>query len=258
MEVTLVDEVPLPPPQITEGAAVGSYVVRRLLAVGGSSSVFEALDARLHRTVALKVMSGGDELRDRVLSEARAQASVTHPNVAAVYDVGNDGSRWYIAMRCVTGQTLASWNRCHTRTWRSILRVALAIGRGLVAVHRAQLVHRDIKPSNIFIDNSGRPFLVDFGLAASLDEPTHFAPGSGTPRYMAPEQERGQLDPRSDQYSYAIMVREALDDAKDRADVDAVVQRDLLRAAASNPTERFARLATLIGRLHRRATECAS
>ena len=143
--------------------------------------VYEAFDPLLGRKVALKLLHGSngasDEMRARLLGEAKALARLVHPNVVAVHDVGLAAGRVFLAMDFIEGQTLAEWltggrldagdvKPAHSpRGWREILDVYLRAGRGLAAAHEAGLVHRDFKPANVMVGDDRRVCVTDFGLA---------------------------------------------------------------------------------------------
>ena len=135
--------------------------------------VFAALDERLGRKVALKVLrsdrAGEPRSAARLLREAQALARVAHPNVVQIYEVSEVDDLRFIAMEYIAGATLRSWLAERPRRWREIVQLLLAAGRGLQAVHAVGLVHRDIKPDNIMIGADGRPQIVDLGLAC--DDP---------------------------------------------------------------------------------------
>jgi len=214
---------------------IDRYVVEGKLGAGGMGVVWAALDPRLGRTVALKLLRSdrGIAHRSRLLREGQALARLTHPNVVEVYDVGPHGDGIYIAMELVEGRTLANWLAVEPRSWRDVLEVFLAAGRGLQAAHAVDLVHRDFKPQNVMLGDDGRVRVMDFGLAQTAhgstghdDAPT---PGVrvgeaprwnvltstgervGTPAYMAPEQHDGAtIDPRTDQFGFCAALYEAL------------------------------------------------
>jgi eukaryotic-like serine/threonine-protein kinase len=156
---------------------VGRYSVLRRLGRGGMSTVFRAYDPELDRQIALKLLTSWDEADTegpaRLVREARAMAKITHPNVAAVYDVGLVDDGVFIAMELIEGPTLETWTRATARPWTEVLRMYLLAGRGLAAAHDAGLVHRDFKPDNVMVGLDERPRVLDFGLArpaASDDE----------------------------------------------------------------------------------------
>lgn len=215
------------------GRTVGRYVLIESIGEGGMGSITRAYDPRLHREVALKRLrsSGNAEHRGRLLREARAMAKLRHPNVVSVYDVELIDDELVIAMEYVRGVDLREWLR-ETRSPEEVLRAFVQAGRGLAAAHVEGLVHRDFKPANALVDESGRVQVTDFGLvwdggetistpSAGAATPPSFDDlpmdrtsadtALGTPRYMAPEQERGgDVDRRADVYAFCVALWEAL------------------------------------------------
>jgi hypothetical protein len=190
--------------------------VVRLLGTGGFAEVFEATDARLGRSLAVKVMRAdvaAPRARDRFLREARAAAQVRHPNVLAVFDVGQQGEIVWFTMPLVSGDSLrARLDREKRIEPDEATRILLASAAGLHAAHRAGLVHRDVKPDNILIDGPDRHILIaDFGVAAAAtgdsDRITTEGAVIGTPRYMSPEQAAGEsvVDARADVYALGVV-----------------------------------------------------
>ena len=211
---------------------VGGYEIVKTIGRGGMGVVYECLDPRLDRPVAVKVVRphgvfDDDKRRERLVREARAIARISHPNVVQVFDAGTVGDELYIAMELVEGPTLRSWLR-EQRTPEDIVRVFMGAASGLAAAHAAGVVHRDFKPENVIVGHDGRPRVLDFGIAQapgderSTDErlatqettsPRLTAAGLvlGTPAYMPPEQARGEeVDARSDQFSFCVALFEAL------------------------------------------------
>lgn len=193
------------------------YRVLRHIADGGMGSVYVALDQRLERHIALKVMRE-DFARDsafveRFRREARSAARLTHPNVVGVYDQGSDEGRLFLAMELVTGRTLRAWlGEVGALTPRESLDVLDAVLRALAAAHQAGIIHRDIKPENVLIGDDGAVKVADFGLARAVS--THSSTSGtmlGTVAYLAPEQvERGIADARSDVYAAGLLLFEML------------------------------------------------
>ncbi len=276
------------------GDRVGRYLVLSALGAGGMGVVFSAYDPQLDRKVALKLLrtnSGiaSKEARARLRREAQAIAQLSHPNVVAVYDVGEtaDGDV-YIAMEFVEGDTLTHWLRKFSRTPREIIDVFLQAARGLYAAHAVGLLHRDFKPDNVLVGGDGRVRVTDFGLARSVLGPdeapkpnvetTHLhveltATGTvlGTPRYMPPEQLLGpSIDARSDQFSFCVALYEALygqhplpgstavsmleADAKaipapEKKGLPAAISRVVMRGLEKDRSKRFPSMAALITEL---------
>ena len=198
--------------------ALGEYRLLRLLGAGSTGVVYQAVDQRLQRMVALKILrpSLGEAARERFVAEARATAAIEHPNVVTIYEVGPEGPLSYIAMQWLPGQTLEE-KLCESEVLPldEVRQLAIQIAKGLAAAHEQGLIHRDIKPANIWIpaDGSGAKIL-DFGLVRIADEdPQLTCTGmiAGTPCYMSPEQSRGQtLDQRSDLFSLGCLVYQSL------------------------------------------------
>ncbi len=196
----------------------GRYRVESPVAQGGMATVYQALDTRLDRRVAVKVMNP-DLARDeqfvtRFIREAKSAAALTHPNVVSVYDQGADNGRLYLVMELLPGRTLRDLlherGRLTPRQAFSILEPVLA---ALAAAHAAGLIHRDVKPENVLLSDDGRVKVVDFGLARSVSTATNTSTGQlmGTVSYLAPEQvERGFADQRSDVYAAGIVLYEML------------------------------------------------
>src|SRR5918992_1455429 len=196
-----------PPP-----TRVAHYVIERKLGEGGMGVVFAARDERLDRTVALKMMSsfsGDDTARRRFWREARAAASVNHPNVCQLYDIGEHGGELFIAMELLEGQALSERLRRGPLSVSEAVPIGLGMLAALSALHARGIVHRDLKPSNVFLTTHGVK-LLDFGLARPELDGSLGADGGltrtgtvlGTPRYMAPEQVSGEpVDFRSDLFA---------------------------------------------------------
>ena len=213
------DGVGAPVPRLPRGATLGRYVVLDCLGSGGMGVVYRAHDFALDRRVSLKLLrpSGTDPeaRRERLVTEAQALARVSHPNVLTVHDVGTWEDEVYLALEHVEGETLRSWLDRAPRTPAEIRGMFLQAARGLQAIHEAGLVHRDVKPENLLLGRDGRLRVADLGLAITTGSA---APGPGretlrpgTPGYMPLEQHRGEsLDARTDQFSLAVAIHEAL------------------------------------------------
>ncbi|MEU2725820.1 Stk1 family PASTA domain-containing Ser/Thr kinase [Streptomyces smyrnaeus] len=200
----------------------GRYRVEARVAIGGMATVYRAVDTRLDRVLALKVMhtslSADDTFVTRFIREAKSAARLAHPNVVGVFDQGTDGTYVYLAMEYVEGCTLRDVLRARgalrPRAALDILEPVLA---ALGAAHRAGLVHRDVKPENVLIGDDGRVKVADFGLVRAVDSQTSATTDSilGTVSYLAPEQiEDGAATPRTDLYSCGVMLYEMLTGAK--------------------------------------------
>jgi len=195
----------------------GRYRVDARIAVGGMATVYRAVDTRLDRVLALKVMHPGlaadVSFVERFIREAKSVARLAHPNVVQVFDQGADGSYVYLAMEYVAGCTLRDVLRergaLQPRAALDILEPVLA---ALGAAHRAGFVHRDMKPENVLIGDDGRVKVADFGLVRAVDTVTNTTGAVlGTVSYLAPEQiESGTTDPRVDVYACGIVLYEML------------------------------------------------
>lgn len=236
LSTELFAEEPLEP---SRGTLIDRFLVLEQLGAGGMGVVYAAHDPELDRKVALKLLlpragSAGYGDQARLMREAQALAKLAHPNVVAVHDVGTRGSRVWIAMEFVAGQTLTAWAKERPRRWTELLAVLADVARGMAAAHEAGLVHRDIKPDNVMIGQDSRVRVMDFGLAhgrataatepdlTSTLESGHLtaplalrltAQGAvqGTPAYMAPEQWLGHdEEPATDQFGWSVMAWELL------------------------------------------------
>ncbi|MCX4693774.1 Stk1 family PASTA domain-containing Ser/Thr kinase [Streptomyces sp. NBC_01408] len=199
----------------------GRYRIDARIAAGGMATVYRAVDTRLDRVLALKVMhpalAADAAFVDRFIREAKSVARLAHSNVVAVFDQGTDGPYVYLAMEYVSGCTLRDVLRergaLQPRAALDILEPVLA---ALGAAHRAGFVHRDMKPENVLIGDDGRVKVADFGLVRSVDAVTNTT-GSvlGTISYLAPEQiENGVTDTRVDVYACGVVFYEMLTGAK--------------------------------------------
>ncbi|MFF1703579.1 Stk1 family PASTA domain-containing Ser/Thr kinase [Streptomyces sp. NPDC058252] len=199
----------------------GRYRVDARIAVGGMATVYRALDTRLDRVLALKVMhpalAADGSFVERFIREAKSVARLAHPNVVQVFDQGTDGSYVYLAMEYIAGCTLRDVLRdrgaLQPRAALDILEPVLA---ALGAAHRAGFVHRDMKPENVLIGDDGRVKVADFGLVRAVDTVTNTTGAVlGTVSYLAPEQiEHGTADTRVDVYACGVVLYEMLTGAK--------------------------------------------
>ncbi|MEU8504300.1 Stk1 family PASTA domain-containing Ser/Thr kinase [Streptomyces brevispora] len=202
----------------------GRYRIDARIAVGGMATVYRAMDTRLDRVLALKVMhpalATDASFVERFIREAKSVAGLAHPNVVAVFDQGAQGGYVYLAMEYVAGCTLRDVLRergaLQPRAALDILEPVLA---ALGAAHRAGFVHRDMKPENVLIGDDGRVKVADFGLVRAVGTVTDTT-GSvlGTVSYLAPEQiERGTADTRADVYACGVVLYEMLTGTKPHA-----------------------------------------
>jgi serine/threonine-protein kinase len=218
---------------LSPGQLLLHYRVVDKIAQGGMGEVWRAVDTRLHREVAVKVIPdhlGSDpDALARFEREARAVAAISHPNILALYDVGRDGNISYAVTELLEGATLRDRLAGESLPPPLVLEFAIQIAQGLASAHARGVIHRDLKPENIFITTEGQLKLLDFGLArfpseavtvdgvlvdeAAATRATPTIPGTvlGTPGYMSPEQVRGEAtDARSDLFSLGSVVYEML------------------------------------------------
>ncbi len=197
---------------------IPGYQIECEIGHGGMATVYQAVQTSLERTVALKVMApalaGDTAFGERFQKEAKTVASLTHPNILAVHDIGAVGPYSYIAMEFVSGGDLKRRIREGISPDLS-LQVIKQVAAALDHAHKQGFVHRDIKPENILFRDDGTAVLTDFGIAKSVDSTTQMTitgVSIGTPRYMSPEQAQGKsgLDGRSDLYSLGVVLFESL------------------------------------------------
>jgi eukaryotic-like serine/threonine-protein kinase len=249
----------------------GRYRLEAKLGSGGMSTVYLARDETLDRPVAVKVMhremSEQPDQLQRFRQEARAVAQLSHPNVVAVIDAGEDGGHPYIVFEYVEGETLKQRiARTGALEVQDAVAYAIEVAHGISVAHSRNMVHRDIKPQNVLIDVEGRAKVTDFGIARQLEQDGVTATGRvlGTTDYVAPEQAMGQTaDPRSDLYSLGVVLYEMLagdvpfhadsqvgvamkhvnEDLPDvqyrRPEISAAVAMVVERATAKDPAERY-------------------
>jgi len=201
-----VEAAPLPP-------RIGRYRIERLLGEGGFGLVYLAFDEQLHRLVAVKVphdrLVEQPENAQLYLREAQAVASLDHPNIVPVYDVGStEQFPCYVVSKFIDGQALSSKLGGERFTCRQAAELVAIIAEALHHAHKQGLVHRDVKPGNILIDRNDKPFVLDFGLALREEDIGKGPRYAGTPSYMSPEQAWGEghrVDGRSDVFSLGIV-----------------------------------------------------
>jgi len=280
------------------GDTFDRYRIEAVLGEGGMGRVYRAKDERLGRQVALKVLRLDKSSNDpnasadaaaRMLREARAAAALDHPNAVSVFDVGEVDGTLYIAMELVPGRSLRAFVGDATIPWEQKLRWLVDVARVLSAAHERGLVHRDVKPENVMVRDDGVVKVLDFGIAkrVKIDMPgmekgetgeTNAATQTvrgvnvGTPRYLSPEQCRGEaVDPRSDQFSWGVLAYELLtgelpwkeEDSgvplllaivtKEPRPLSAIVPKipglvsaTVMKAMAKAPSHRFASLASVV------------
>lgn len=210
---------------LAPGATFERYTIEALVGRGGMGEVYKALDTRLHRAVALKVLRSDKDQNDattaggvqRLLREARAAAAFNHANSVAIYELGEAEGIPYIAMEYVIGSSLRAF--VGDKTIGTDVKVGwlVDVARALWAAHKAGLVHRDVKPGNIMVSEEGVVKVLDFGLAKPTKTgdaagfQTMMGQVLGTPRYMAPEQLEGEpADARSDQFAFGVVAYELI------------------------------------------------
>ncbi len=198
-------------------SAPGRYAILRAIGRGSMGIVLRAFDRELERPVAVKLLASATRVEDavRLRREAQAMARLAHPNVVTVYDVTTHEDAVVIAMELIEGTTLRTHLATHAlrdaSSWRPVLDVCIAAGRGLAAAHAVHLIHRDFKPENVLCGAGGRVLVSDFGLARRDDEPEAPPVRAGTPAYMAPEVIAGGVaTAASDQFSFCVTTYEAL------------------------------------------------
>lgn len=200
---------------------IGQYQVEASLGTGAFGAVFRARDLVLDRTVALKVLRSGSVSRETLLTEARAAAALNHPNVCTVHAVDDSNGAPMIVMEYVAGETLASRIQSGALAPDLVAALARQVAAGLAAAHAAGVVHGDLKPANLMVTPTGTIKIMDFGLARRYSESERAgtvdwsesprAHLSGTPRYMSPEQARGERAiAASDVFALGLVLYEML------------------------------------------------
>jgi DNA helicase II / ATP-dependent DNA helicase PcrA len=217
---------------IAKGALIAHYRVLEPLGAGGMGAVYKAHDEKLHRIVALKVLTpesvSDKDRRRRFLQEARAASRLNHPHILTVFDVGDADDKPYMAMEYVEGETLRRKIDAGSLSLAEALEVAVQVAEGLTCAHDHGIIHRDLKPENLIVSRNGYAKILDFGLAKLVESRKALVTGDstektllqvktesgtimGTISYMSPEQLLGQrVDTRSDIFSFGIVLYEIL------------------------------------------------
>ena len=195
---------------------IGRYRIEKVLGEGGFGRVYLAHDDQLHRHVAIKVPRRqrlSEKEAEAYLAEARVLASLDHPNIVPVFDVGTTDGLWFVVSKLIEGCDLATKIKEDRPSNIQAAELMATVAEALHYSHRKGLVHRDIKPANILIDTTGMPYVADFGLALKEEDFGKGAKFAGTPAYMSPEQTRGEghrVDGRSDLFSLGVVFYELL------------------------------------------------
>lgn len=239
------------------GARLGRYEVRGKIGAGGMAEVYLAEDTELGRKVAIKILppdtSDDDHARKRLLREARAAATLDHPHICAVYEVGEAEGHRFIAMQYVEGESLDVRLKRGALELKDTITIAAEVADALAEAHARGIIHRDIKPSNVVITPRGRAVVLDFGLAKVVEDPTAAqawvetqsvlsGPGAvlGTVPYMSPEQVRGEaVDGRSDVFSLGVMLYEMLSGQRPFADKSSAAIASAILTREPAPIARF-------------------
>jgi beta-lactam-binding protein with PASTA domain len=241
----------------------GRYRVEAALARGGMATVYRAVDSRLDRVVALKVMhpelAADNDFVLRFIGEARSAARLSHPNVVGVFDQGEDDGTVFLAMEYVEGRTLRQVLRDRgPLTPAAALQLIRPVLAALGAAHEAGIVHRDVKPENVLVGENGRIKVADFGLARALTDRTTATQGLllGTVNYISPEQALGEpATPRSDVYSAGIMLYEMLTGSPPHTGpTDFIVVRSHIDNDVPDPSESDPGIPPIVDELVRLAT----
>lgn len=263
---------------------VGDYRLGDCLGAGGMGAVYRGRHVELGHEVAVKLFRphGLADAADRVerfYQEARTAAAIRHPNLVSVHQVGQCGDEHFLVMDLVEGPTLAATIDAEPLAWERAVDLVRSVVEGVASLHAAGIVHRDLKPANVLLDGNGVPHVTDFGLAKLLgnaDRMTQDGAIVGTPRYMAPEQARGEpVTAASDLFAVGAIFYELLTGrpafAGDhpmeslrrvieseppsprsvRRDIPADVQRVCLRCLAKSPSNRYRTASELVADLKR-------
>lgn len=250
---------PLPPPSLEEVAtAFPDLEVIELIGKGGMGAVYKARQKSLDRFVALKLLplslAADPEFADRFQGEAKALATLNHPNIVTVHDFGKQGDFYFLLMEFVDGPNLRHLIRDQKLSPQEALAIVPPLCDALEFAHQQNIVHRDIKPENLLLDTKGRVKVADFGIARILGQSSpdlESDKAAGTPAYMAPEQKNSPhtVDTRADIYSLGVVIYEMLTGERPTSDLtppsgknatlDVRLDEVVLRALNSNPDLRW-------------------
>jgi eukaryotic-like serine/threonine-protein kinase len=259
---------------LVAGTKIGPYEIRSPIGAGGMGEVYRALDSRLGRDVALKVLPktfacDADRLH-RFEQEARAVAALNHPNILAVFDVGQQDGSPFLISELLEGESLRDVVQRGPLPQRKTIEYGVQIAQGMAGAHEKGIVHRDLKPENIFITKDGRIKILDFGLAKLVQGGPDDAEGAtipamgtaagmvlGTPGYMAPEQVRGQAsDARTDIFAFGAILYEMLTGQRAfRRDTPAETMTAVLREDPAEMSDAIHPVSPALDRIVRRCLE---
>src|SRR4051812_19884886 len=245
------------------GTYIGHFLIERSIGRGGMGDVYLATDTRLDRCVAIKKLpekcSADPLLLMRLRAEARAAATLNHPNVATIYSVEDIDDKPFITMEYVDGRTLDATLPPDGMDITRFLDVFIQVSEALGHAHDKGVIHRDIKPGNIMITENGAPKVLDFGLAQiaedaqDIHQPTLTQPGQilGTPSYMSPEQAQGkEVDHRTDIFSLGVVMYEALTGRRPfTGDSNAEIISNVLKFEPEEAAEHRSNVPGLVSRL---------
>jgi Tol biopolymer transport system component len=255
------------------GTNLGPYEIQSPLGAGGMGEVYRALDTRLGREVAVKILPESfTRDTDRLMrfeQEARAVAALNHPNILAVYDVGKNNDSPFLVSELLEGESFRDLLNQGALPQRKAIEYGVQISQGLAAAHEKSVVHRDLKPENLFITKDGRVKILDFGLAKLIAKPTesnsmtmtgaHTSAGTvmGTASYMAPEQVRGEAaDPRTDIFAFGAVMYEMLAGQRAfRRDTPAETMTAILREDPAELSDPARPLSPALDKIVRRCLE---
>lgn len=204
------------------GKQLGDYRLSSVLATGGMARIYKAMDYKLQRNAAVKVLAAEEAESDKTLTkrfqrEARAVAALEHDNIITIYQFGEQEGVYFLAMKLVKGKDLAQEFKRLKKAGQKMdirrgLRILSQVASALDFAHKADVIHRDVKPSNILLDEDDKAILTDFGLVLRSSVETTMGTAFGTPRYIAPEQaiSSNKALPQSDVYSLAVIIYELL------------------------------------------------